>query len=256
MITPFIIHYPEAFVEARVLPPITSFMGGNPASINPCQLLTIQARIGDLMNADMKIAGKRTAKDWQEFRKTLVPGGDPKCWDNAFGLYFETRLSTRYLKPVETLRASKTTNGEGFSILAIHCSMIEFLESTLQGISYRFRRRTDPPLNNYEYSESGKVFIDFLSKRHPFSKVFDASLAEDFYRGVRCALLHEARTKDGWLVKAKGTDIAAVSHGQKIVYRNNFHEALLEFIDSYKSQLLSDRRLQEAFVRKFDSLCL
>lgn len=207
------------------------------------------------MIENVKIAGKRTVKDWQVSKKTLVPGGDAKLWESAFRLYFEARLSTRYLKPIASLQASKTLDGEGFSILAIHCSMIEFLESTLQGISYRFKRRNDPRLGKNEYSESGKVFTTFLSKRHPFCKAFDASLAKDFYTGVRCALLHEARTRNGWIVKAKGADIVVVSGRQKIVNRNNFHDALLEFIEWYKCQLPSDRRLQEAFIRKCDSLC-
>lgn len=208
------------------------------------------------MSDGTKIAGKRTVKDWQELKKTLVPGADPKLWENAFQSFFEVRISTRYLKPVEILRASRTSNGEGFSILAIHCSMVEFLESTLQGISYRHRRNCDPPLSKDEYSQSGIIFTTFLSKRPPFCRTFDASLAADFYTGVRCALLHEARTRDGWTVKAKGPDIVTVSGGQKVVYRNNFHEALLEFIEWYNGQLPSDRALQEAFIRKFDSLCI
>lgn len=203
----------------------------------------------------MKIAGKRTVKDWQEFKKTLVPDGDPKPWQSAFRLYFEARLSTRYLKPVSSLQASKTLDGEGFSILAIHCSMIEFLESTLQGISYRFIRKGDPPLGKHEYSQSGTIFSAFLSRRPPFCKVFDASLAADFYTGVRCALLHEARTSGDWIVKAKGAEMVVVRADQKIVYRNNFHRALLDFIEWYRLQLPNDRALQEAFIRKFDSLC-
>ena len=41
------------------------------------------------------------------------------------------------------------------------------------------------------------MFTAFLIRRKPFSQVFNASLAGDFYSGVRCALLHEAGTKDG-----------------------------------------------------------
>ena len=208
------------------------------------------------MNDDVKIAGDKTAKDWQQFRKTLVPGGDTKAWKAAFATYFEARLTTRYLKPIESLQASHALNGEGFSILAIHCSMIEFLESTLQGRTYRFRRKKDPPLGQYEYAESGQMFTAFLTRRPPFSQVFNASLAGDFYSGVRCALLHEARTKDGWIVKAKGPAIAEVAAGRKLVYRNNFHDALLSFIQWYRGALPTHQALQEAFLRKFDSLCM
>jgi hypothetical protein len=207
------------------------------------------------MSDDVKIAGNKTIKDWQQFKQTLVPGGDAKAWKAAFEMYFEARLTTRYLTPIESLQASHTLNGEGFSILAIHCSMIEFLESTLQGRAYRFRRKKDPPLSQYEYAESGQMFTAFLTKRQPFSTVFNASLASDFYSGVRCALLHEARTKDGWIIKAKGPAIAEVAGGSKLVYRNNFHDALLNFIEWYGGVIQTDQALQEAFLRKFDSLC-
>lgn len=208
------------------------------------------------MSDDVKIAGKRTVRGWRLLKPSLVPGGDPKPWETAFRLYFEERLSTRYLKPIESLRANPTLSGEGFSILAIHCSMIEFLESTLQGKSYRFVRKGDPPLDrSLEYKESGKMFSDFLTKRQPFDSIFNAALAADFYAGVRCALLHEARTKDGWTVKARGPSIVTVIGANKTVYRNNFHDALLSFIAWYRSALPADRALQDAFIRKFDSLC-
>jgi hypothetical protein len=53
----------------------------------------------------------------------------------------------------------------------------------------------------------------------------------------------------------KSPALNIVSATPKIVYRDNFSAALLEFIDWYKAALPSDRTLQEAFIRKFDSLC-
>jgi hypothetical protein len=46
-----------------------------------------------------------------------------------------------------------------------------------------------------------------------------------------------------------------VSAAHKIVYRDDFRAALLEFIDWYKDVLPLDRAQQEAFIRRFDSLC-
>src|SRR5207247_768927 len=131
-----------------------------------------------------------------QFRAQLVPGGSPHLWKEAFHAYFYQHLSSRYLKPIDLLRAGSSFDGEGFSVLAIHCTLIEFLESTLRGLTYRHRRRNDLPLGQFEYSESGKLFSSFLSTRQPFSSSFDNALAIDFYVCVRCALLHEARTKN------------------------------------------------------------
>ena len=207
------------------------------------------------MNTSIRIAGKKTIADWRQIRQTLQPGADASVWQKAFKYYFEARLTSRYLKPIELLQAARTFDGEGFSILAIHCSLVAFLESTLQGLSYRHVRRGDPPLRQYEYAQSGTLFAHFLSTRPPFRTVFDQALAADFYTGVRCALLHEARTKDGWIVKVKGPAITVVTANEKIVYRDNFHQALIDFVEWYRVTLPADEGIQEAFIRKFDSLC-
>jgi hypothetical protein len=99
---------------------------------------------------DVYIAGSLTTDDWNNFRATLTRGGDPAVWNKAFEDYFHTRLSLRYLGPIKVLQDNGTFRGEGFSIAAVQCSIIEFLESTVQGKSYRFRprgRRPWPQMN-------------------------------------------------------------------------------------------------------------
>jgi hypothetical protein len=200
------------------------------------------------------IAGSKTCGDWRAFRASLVPGGDRAQWESAFEDYFRARIHLRYLEPIRVLQENDTLRGEGFSIVAIHCTLIEFLESTIQGINYRYAR-TDADLDPFEYRLSGPVFCNFLSKREPFAKVFNGSLAQDFYSNVRCGLLHEARTKNGWLIRAKSPTGTIVDAGKRILFRDDFHDALLRFIDGYKASLISEPVFQEAFLRKFDSLC-
>lgn len=201
------------------------------------------------------IAGSKTVADWQAFRATLASGGDTDRWREAFDGYFHARLLLRYLNPIRLLQENGTFQGEGFSIVAIQCTLIEFLESTIQGRIYRYRRPCDPPLGTHEYSNSSDLFISFLSGRQPFARYFSRQLARDFYEGVRCGLLHEARTKGGWTIWAKSPAADIVSATPKTVYRDDFNAALLEFIDWYKGALPSDKTLQQAFIRKFDSLC-
>ena len=200
------------------------------------------------------IAGSKTCGDWRAFRSSLVPGGDPALWEAAFEDYFRARVCLRYFEPIRVLQDNDTMQGEGFLIVAIHCTLIEFLESTMQGSNYRYAR-ADVDLGPFEYRLSGRVFSDFLSKRQPFANVFNESLAQDFYKNVRCGLLHEARTKNGWRIRAKDPTGAIVDANERILFRDNFHDALLRFIEWYKGSLTSNRALQEAFLRKFDSLC-
>jgi hypothetical protein len=201
------------------------------------------------------IAGFKTADDWRSFRARLVPGSDPPSWEKAFADYFYPRLSLRYLDPIRVLQENGTFQGEGFSIVAIQCTLIEFLESTVQGRSYRCRRSGKQGIGLHEYSNSSDLFVRFLSARKPFDQSFDRQLAREFYENVRCGLLHEARTKGGWTIWAKSPFGSLVSAANKTVYRDNFHAGLLELINWYKQALVSDVPLQEAFIRKFDSLC-
>lgn len=215
------------------------------------EIIRLMKTIGDIY-----ISGSKTTDDWNAFKTTLVPGADPAGWATAFGEYFYGRLSARYLDPIKVLQDNGTLQGEGFSIAAIQCSLIEFLESTVQGKSYR-SLRGGPPLGPHEYSRSGDMFESFLANRAPFNSEFNAAMAHDFYEGVRCGLLHEARTKNGWVIWANhGSRIIDATGPQKILYRDDFQKALLEFVAWYKSVLISDSAIQEAFIRKFDSLCV
>lgn len=205
---------------------------------------------------DFFIAGRKRVSHWRAFEATLTPGRNAALWKKAFKTYFQTRLSYRYLKPITTLQHSGTMAGEGFSIVAIQCSLIEFLESTIQGKSYRHRRNGDPPLGQHEYSLSGGIFESFLVNRPPFNREFTTQrLAHEFYESVRCGVLHEARTKNGWTILAKSKSGHVIEPTLKIVYRDNFQSALLDFVEWYKRELPSRRDLQEAFLRKFNSLC-
>lgn len=211
----------------------------------------------------VKIAGENTDVDWNAFKTTLIPGGTAGLWEVAFTDYFDTRLETRYFKPIDLLRAKENAEyeGEGFAIVTIQCSLIEFLETTVQGTSFRLVRTGDPPLGPFEYGlgHSGAIFRSFLRNRHPFSTVFtDDLLADDFYSSVRCGLLHEARTKTPWVIRAGGPKgvFVEIKPAERIIYRNRLQEALRERVKAYKAELLSTQSTQEAFIRKFDSLCV
>jgi hypothetical protein len=201
------------------------------------------------------IAGRKTIADWIDDRKKLMIGGDPILWKYVFNEYFEARLKLRYLEPIQVIQEYGTFKGEGFSIVAIQCTLIEFLQSTVQGISYKYIGRGGE-LGPYEYSSSSDIFKTFLTTQAPFSAEFTSDLAKDFYVNVRCGLLHEARTKGGWRIHA--VDPTGQNHvvegKQKIIYRDNFQKSLLQFVTNYGTRLQTDITYQEAFIRKYDSL--
>lgn len=207
------------------------------------------------MNNDkFYIAGWKTQEDWFLLRRRLIDNVSEEAWQEAFNDYFFKRLNLRYLNPIKVLQKHGTFSGEGFSILVILCTLIEFLESTVEGLKYRFLKPGEK-LGQFEYSQSRKLFENFLCNRKPFNKEFNSTLAMQFYKNIRCGLLHEAQTKNGWRVWAKNTEGKIIDKDQKLVYRDNFMEAINSFIDIYNIELKSNKKFQEAFIRKSDSLC-
>ena len=196
------------------------------------------------------IAGKLTADDWRKCKAGLAVGGSEDLWAHAFGEHFRQRLENRYLYPIALL-AKGAWEGEGFSIVSLQCALIEFLAALRKGENYRHLRRGEK-LGAHEYSNSSSLFCGFLAAEAPFNAWFDPAAAKDFYASVRCALLHEARTKNGWIIWASGS--VPVDTARKIVFRDNLQDKILEYVESYGNALLTDMQLQEAFIRKFDNL--
>lgn len=199
-------------------------------------------------NARPEIAPGKTGDDWKDFAEKLVPGGDAGLWAEAFETYLLARLQSRYLKPIANVQDKGAWKGEGFTIVSIQCALIEFLAATRLGKIYRH----DNPHPPYEYKNSSKLFVEFLFQTSPFDKLFSEADAKDFYSNVRCALLHEARTKSGWIIWASGA--APVDCKRKIVYRDSFQTLIENYITDYGAALTGDVPLQEAFLRKFNDL--
>jgi hypothetical protein len=199
------------------------------------------------------IAGWLTAHDWRAFADQLAIDRGEERWRRAFDDYFMQRIDRRYLNPIAILQNEGTFVGEGFAIMAIQCSLIEFLESTVQGVRYRYPKRGEV-LGAYEYSGSRDIFVNFLTERPPFSAEFDRGLALEFYASIRCGMLHEAQTKNGWRIWAQSEDGRMVDADMRVVFRNDFQRALLAYVSWYKETLVRDSQFQDAFVRKFDSL--
>ena len=61
----------------------------------------------------VQIAGWKTADDWRTFRESLIVGGSPSSWQQAYNEYFLTRLDLRYFNPIRILQEHGTFTGEG-----------------------------------------------------------------------------------------------------------------------------------------------
>jgi hypothetical protein len=203
------------------------------------------------------IAGRQTVKEWKTLKAQLDSNPTAALWERAFEQFHMTRVNTRYLEPMRAIQKHLPNDlGEGFAIAALFCSLVEFLESTEQGLKY-VHGKANPA--NYEYRKSGDLFQQFLNNRSPFDKlVTPAPLAKDFYEAMRCGLLHEARTKGNWViwsVRSGGKLIHQDPTGKVIVFRNEFVPALERYFAGYRARLLAEPDRQQAFIRKWEWLC-
>lgn len=214
-----------------------------------------------------RISGENTVHSWiyltkeGDFTDTVSDMNNKNLnsidWEKVNKEILSRRLKSRYLKPIKKLKKLNDMSGAGFSIMVIACSLIEFLQSTKEGKMFSLNPKVE---TDEKYFKSGKMFKKFLTENEPFKSDFSGSLADDFYVNIRCALLHNASTKDGWKIKRRikvdGFDSERmICQDKKEISRDMFVKRLKKYIKSYKEQLLTDQALQSKFIRKFDSYC-
>lgn len=215
---------------------------------------------------DSENLGGFTVRQWKTLREKLKSSINySKDWETAVNRY-DNRLKNRYFNPMKNLEEKAI--GEGFSLATIHCALIEHLASITQGKIHNHSANSSSP--QYEYSSSSNHFQSFLKTSDLFSEYFTpqgSSEAEfdskDFYGNVRCALLHEACTKNGWRINTLSCGYRNPNHkimtkesgGVKRLFRDILTTKLSEFLENYKTKLKSDKKLRLYFARKLDHLC-
>jgi len=111
----------------------------------------------------------------------------------------------RYVKPFEFISDKKIKiklSGKladeysllfknGFSVMANCCLLIETLEA--------FYRGWDNTRN-----ESEKAFLKFFTRDKNFSEFATNDIPTQFYKNIRCGILHQGETTGGWTITRAG----------------------------------------------------
>lgn len=208
------------------------------------------------MDKNIKIAGELTIGHWLQLKEALqTEFGNDKLWNDAYA-FFEKRIISRYLKPIEAIEKNCKNEGEGFAIAAIICSLIEALETFRLGKVYKRAPKGKPPDETKYYFKSKPIFEDFLKNHEPFKAYFAVDgLATDFYENVRCALLHEAATRNGWIIRINTKVLLEKRNGSHILNRAIFVKDIKQYMCNYKAELLERVELKKAFIQKLDLIC-
>ncbi len=201
----------------------------------------------------VEISGSKTDDDWFSLESKIKADFDNEVlWNQALDM-FEFRLNERYIKPAEVIQNNSSILGEGFSITTLLCSLVEMLETFYEGKCYKY----DKPRTNTEYGNgsSKSLYVQFLTSKEPFSEIFDKQLAEDFYSNVRCALLHESMTRNGWLIRIDTNDLIIINNKNKKFNRFYFLDYLKTYIKNYRGYVLESKERKNSFIRKMQCIC-
>jgi hypothetical protein len=147
------------------------------------------------------------------------------------------RFHERYVAPFR--RGYPDPKSSGFCVMASCCLMIEALESFYQGWE-----NTD--------GKSREAFERFFKRVSQF-QVFRKQ-SDQFYRHVRCGILHQAETTGGWRIRRDGS---LFDEKKLVVNADRFLAGLEEYLCDYSSELTSadwSSAVWANLVKKMDSV--
>lgn len=200
-----------------------------------------------------EIAKNITIADWKELKtKIRSDFSSSILWNQALDI-FESRLNERYIYPAKAIEDNDHITGEGFAITTLLCSLIEALETFYQGKCYKYEN----PRKKHEYGngKSKLLYVTFLTQREPFSQIFTDELATDFYKNIRCALLHEAMTRNGWVIRVDTNSLIEQEKDIKTLNRGLFLIYIGKYIKNYRNIVINSKKRKKLFIRKMDCIC-
>lgn len=166
----------------------------------------------------------KTMKNTNDFLLTeIVTVGQAKQWMRNKDDYAKAnliklihhRFYNRYVKHLKTIDS-------GFLKMAISCLMIETMESFRQGLK-----------DTKGIGVGKKMFEDFFIVEEPLFPGF-REIAPSFYSSIRCGILHQAETTNGWRIVRSGT---LLDKSNRTINATRFVNALEKALDNYINNL-------------------
>lgn len=100
------------------------------------------------------------------------------------------RFYRRYIMPFEKVCPEYNS---GFAQMAACCLMIEAMES--------FRYGWNDTMKDSDKS-GGEIFEGFFTQYDNFKEF--RKLGKEFYKSIRCGILHQAEVQNGWMIRREG----------------------------------------------------
>ena len=125
------------------------------------------------------------------------------------------RFYNRYVKHLDNIDS-------GFLKMAVSCLMIETMESFRQG-----KKDTKGK------GVGQRMFLDFFTIEEKLFPGFK-EIASDFYTSIRCGILHQAETTNGWRILRKD---AILDKANKTINSSKFVKSLEKALENYIESL-------------------
>ena len=125
------------------------------------------------------------------------------------------RFQNRYIKHVKKIDS-------GFLKMAIACLTIETLESFRQGKKDTNGKGVGRKMFKDFFATENKLFVGFKD------------ISDDFYKSIRCGILHQAETTNAWRILRKD---ALLDKANKTINATKFVSALEKSLDNYIDSL-------------------
>ena len=154
----------------------------------------------------------------------------------AIAKFVMERVSERYINPMRVDPKKKN----GFTIMAVSCLLIETLESFYKGW---------PDTNK----KSQLAFCNFFDRNQGFSSF--RGEAQNFYKHVRCGILHQGETTGGWHVRRDGPIFQKKT---RTINAKLFHDEIEKVLRNYCDDLQKSdwsAPIWKSFRKKMHSVC-
>ncbi len=166
--------------------------------------------------------------------------------------FLRERHEERYFQPLRLMgNAAGNEAGYGFAMMSLCCLLIETFQCYREGlpttsgkeckvlleIEKRESVPTEYSLEHIPQPQKGAgeaIFKNFFKEQKEFFPKVDG---KEFYKSIRCGLLHQALTKNNWRIR-KNCATLCDPNGQEID-RDLFAEALIRTFAAYLTELRS-----------------
>ncbi|MEG2341385.1 MAG: hypothetical protein RSB69_11625 [Odoribacter sp.] len=165
---------------------------------------------------------------------------NPSKYKEELADFVYNRLCERYIKPFEMLNQNNNSSEIkpklrlGFSTMANMCLLIETLQSFKEGLK-----------DSNQISEN--LFKKFFQENE---QILGKNNSSNFYKNIRCGILHQGETTDGWRINNKFEN--PIDSKEKTINAQEFLKAMEKILCKYKKDLKEDEALFKNAIIKIE----